>query len=387
MQRRQTTFFETGQSRPLIPGVDTPASSAATATEGGFGVGTLVISILILAGVLATMGLAIAGVVGVYRLLDDCNEYNELKEALDFQPCYPRPECIAYDPNTPPPGWPEFAAPWSQRGNISAEIRCNLTPPLININATTAMYAYETQDIDSNTGNVIFIDVRTAEEVYWIGAPTQVNSITLKNGTVYVPDYFIAILEPSCDGTDDMIHFTVDDSDVWIPASSIATSHLTGVSYNVPVENIDSVTGEKSLNPLWGKQADAIIEATGADRIIFFCRSGVRSSVGCYYEFCPFRVLFGGIFSAQMVAYEVETPTINGRGGFEGTDYNNAFLGYRGFPSRHTDSLSAEPSASFKDAGLPIDTGMLPKRARVQPLSGELMELDELDAPAWANSP
>jgi rhodanese-related sulfurtransferase len=323
----------------------------------------------------------------VYSLLDDCNDYNELKEELEFQPCYPRPECTAYDPNTPPPGWPDFVAPWNQRGNISADIRCNLTPPLVNINATTAMFAYETQDIDQNSGSVIFIDVRTPEEVYWVGAPTQVNSITLKNSTVYVPDYFIATLEPSCDDTDNMIHFTVQSQDVWIPASEIASSHLTGVSYNVPVENIDSVTGEESLNPLWGKQADAIIEATGADRIIFFCRSGQRSSVGCYYEFCPFRVLFPGILGMQMVAYEVETQVINGRGGFEGTDYNRALLGYRGFPGRYTDSLSSEPSASFKDAGLPINTGMLPKQATVQPLTGALLDLDELDAPAWANTP
>jgi len=338
----------------------------------------------------ALLGLAIAGVIGIYTMKSDLEHFDPCPDPCPEQEeavFYPRPECINYDPMRPPLGWPDQVAPWAQRGEIDPEIRCNLTPPLVNINATTAMYAYEKQDIDQNQGNVIFIDVRTHDEVYWIGVPTQVNSITLKNSTVLVPDYFIATLEPSCDDSDNLLHFTVQGQDVQIPASAVASSQLSSVSYNVPVEYVDTLTGQKTLNPLWGKQADAIIAETGADRIIFFCRSGQRSSVGCYYEFCPFQVLFPGILGMQMIAYEVETQVINGRGGFEGTDYSNSLLGYRGFPGRSTANLAMSPSASFKDAGLPMDTGMLPKTAIVRSSDGALLHLDELDAPAWANSP
>lgn len=355
----------------------------------------------ILFGVVATLIVCTVGAIGAWMDHGGKNYWHPHgdghmeKKPVDiiYEPCYPRPECVNYDPLNPPPAWPQNipGLEWETRGSIPANLRCNLTPPLININATSAVEAYETQSLDNNNGAVIFIDVRTSQEVYWIGVPTQVNSITMKNGTVFVPDLYMATLVPICEEQAPEVHFTLNGQAVSVISSDIMTTSMSAISYNIPVEFINTDTGISTLNPLWGKQADALIEATGADRIIFFCRSGQRSSIGCYYEFCPFRVLFPGILGyipgVQMLAYEVESATTNGRGGFEGTDYSGTMLGYRGFPGRYTAFSGPTESASFKDHALPIKTGTIRKTIVVQPAYGELISVDSLDALPWALSP
>ena len=349
----------------------------------------------ILFGVIATLIVCTVGTIGAWTHHSEDYGHMDKKKPDNsiYDPCYPRPECINYDPLTPPPGWPQNipGLEWETRGSIPANIRCNLTPPLINITATTAVIAYESQSIDNNNGAVVIIDVRTSQEVYWIGVPTQVNSITMKNGTIFVPDLYMATLVPVCEDQAPEIHFTLNSEAVVIVSSDVMMTSRSAISYNIPVQFLDTDTGVETLNPLWGKQADALLEVTGADRIIFFCRSGQRSSVGCYYAFCPFRVLFPGILGfipgVQMIAYEVETPTINGRGGFEGTSYSDSMLGYRGFPGRQTQDFSAEVSASFKDHGLPIKIGTIRKTIQVQPAYGELISVDSLDALPWALAP
>lgn len=297
---------------------------------------------------------------------------------------FPRPECTAYDPNTPPPGWPNFVAPWDQRVNIPPNMRCNLIPPLMSKNSKTVFDAYQRQMMDGGS-KVIIIDVRTPEEVYWIGVPTQVNKITLKNGHVIIPDYFTATLHPTSDNVAPSLHYAVNGVPMSTLSSDVASTSLTGISHNIPIEYVDSTTGVTTLNPIWGKQVDALIRDLHADRIVFFCRSGQRSSIGCYYEYCPFATLFPGILSGQMMAYEVESEE-NGYGGFEGSQYSNAMLGYRGFPGRYTASSANVSSSSFKDMGLPIKIGTYPKIIRIQPTSGETLALDTLDARPWAEN-
>jgi len=209
----------------------------------------------------------------------------------------------------------------------------------------------------------------------------------MKNGTVYVPDYYTATLRSTCTTVAPYVQFELLGVPVQLVSSDIASTQLTGVSYNIPVEYLDTDTGISTLNPLWGKQCDALIRETGATRIIFFCRSGQRSSIGCYYEFCPFEQLFPGILGGQMIAYEVESAIQNGRGGFEGSNYANSMLGYRGFPDRYTANSGISPSAAFTDFGLPKDTSTLPKTVRVDPSTGATLSIDSLDALPWASSP
>lgn len=300
-----------------------------------------------------------------------------------YNPCYPCSECIIYDPNRPPPGWPNDIAPWDQRGDIPPSQRCNLLTPLTNISAKQAFEAYQLQQIDGGKG-VIFIDVRTPEEVYWVGVPNQVNKLTFNDGTSVIPDLYLATLStcPS-DGTP-YVEYTVNGIPHKVLSSSIVSTDLTNMTYNVPLLFVNSSTGVTQDNPLWGKQVDALVRELKPTRIIFFCRSGDRSSVGVYYQFAPFEVVFPGILSGKILAYSVDVPMpTNGYGGFEGMSYSNNMLGYRGFPGRATSGESFE-SVSFKDMGLPIKTSTTPKTVCVQPLTGETLKIDSLDALPWA---
>jgi len=305
---------------------------------------------------------------------------------IPFNPCYPCAECIVYDPTRPPPGWPNDLVPWAGRGDLPPETRCNLTPPLVNISAETAFDYYQNQSIDGVNHKVVMIDVRTPEEVYWVGIPAQVNSITMNTDQKIIPDNYKVILNPTCDSKAPSLKFEVNSNPVSILSSDVKTTNLTGISYNIPVEYINTVTGVKQNNPLFGKQVDALITALSPDRIIFFCRSGERSSIGCYYQFCPFEKLFPGVISGNIIAYEVEGPKGTGVGGFEGRTYNDVMIGYRGFPGRYTADFPPEESVSFKDMGLPIKTSTLPKSVCVQPVSGALLKIDKLDAAPWADT-
>ena len=294
----------------------------------------------------------------------------------------PAPECINYDPNNPPPGWPVDFVPWTGRGDIPPELRCNLTPPLVNISAREAFHAYQKQSLQGGK-RVMFIDVRTYAETRYVGSPAQVNSITLKCGKVIVPDGFCAKLE-SKDGRQ-YLKVYCRGRRKYIPVSDVAKTDLSAISFTVPVEFHDAKTGKKTLNPLFGFQIDGLIKTYQPDRIIFFCRSGQRSSIGCYYQYCPFQELFPGVLSGKIIAYEVESDVENGFGGFESTTYSNSFLGYRGYPGRNTADIGSVESVSFKDQKLPIITNQVPKVIDVDPQTGAVLHVDTLDAEPWAN--
>lgn len=296
-------------------------------------------------------------------------------------PVFPCPQCVDYDPNNPPPGWPIQVVPWAGRENIPSELRCNLTPPLVNISSRDAFEGYQSQSLGGGKKVVIF-DVRTPEEVVWVGVPTQVNSLTLMSGEVVVPDNYLVTLRNGLQS--DHLEYLVGGVLVKTSVLDVASTNLTGISYNVPVEFVDCNTGVKTLNPLFGKMVDGILRETGADRAIFFCRSGQRSSIGCYYQYCPFEILFPGVLSGSIIAYEVEGD-VNGYGGFEGNSNSDRFIGYRGFPGRRTAGVGAIPSVSFKDMNLPIKIGTLPKIIKVDPMTGATLYLDSLDAAPWAN--
>ena len=302
------------------------------------------------------------------------------------------PECENYDPDDPPDNWP-FRDPddplrWNSDyiANRPADLRCNLTPPLTNINSYEAFRAYQEQTLDGGEG-VLLIDVRTPEEAYWVGVPAQVNEIVMSDGSSVIPDKFMAQLDPS-NSQGPRLNYEVEGNQVSTLVENVASTDLTGISYLVPVEYRDTMTGGRLLNEKFGLQLDALAHETQAQRVIFFCRSGQRSSVGCYFEFCPFQVLFPKVFTGEIKLYEVETDEINGRGGFESTAASDRFIGYRGFPGRGTDFLDSGDgeSVSFKDMGLPIRIGDVPKTIEVGSSNNilDITHLDNLDAEPWA---
>lgn len=239
-------------------------------------------------------------------------------------------------------------------------------PPLVRISADEAFDAYQSQEMDGNAGVVMF-DVRTPEEVYWVGAPAQVNFIDLTNGQRIVPDQYKAVLaaHPSANQPN-VLNLRVNGKNKRISTADVVTTDLSPIAFNVPVEYLDPNTGETTLNPYFGVDTDALVadfaasSPDGVSSVIFFCRSGTRSSVGCYYKYCPFSLL-----NPELTAYEVEAVDpqgneVNGYGGFESTAASNRYLGYRGFPGRVTSGVLVTQSVSFKDYGLPIVISELP---------------------------
>ena len=241
---------------------------------------------------------------------------------------------------------------------------CNISPPLISIEATEAFDMYQELKAKEKKRRptVLMLDVRTADEAYWTGQAAQVDEITLKNGASIIPYRYKAVLED----TNKIVYYEDDEDDQnsrrlgkqeakrtkkVIDTDDVSKITLSPIALNIPVQFVDPLTGTKSLNQGFGKAVDEIItEFPTITTIIWYCRSGLRSSIGCYAPYCP-----RALASPNIVNYEVE-GTSNGNGGFEGSSYSNSRLGYRGFPNRDTEGQSV----SFKDQGLPIVIGMKP---------------------------
>ena len=270
---------------------------------------------------------------------------------------------------------------------------CFATPPLIRISATQAFDAYQSQTI-TGYGNeprqgVLVIDVRTPEEVYWVGQVAQVSSVDLKDGSSVVPDFYKTVLqqdkfESKQDSTGKKkesswsISFTIDGEETSVPTDDIDKITTKPFAFNAPVEYRDVEANVKTLNPYIGSDVMSIVQQFNPlpQAVIFYCRSGQRSTIGCYYGYCT--ELFQGFLENGIVGYEVELSgeevgsEINGNGGFEGSSYSNRFNGYRGFPGRmdivdedevgnlFTNEEATIKAADFKDAGLPITIGKQP---------------------------
>jgi hypothetical protein len=77
--------------------------------------------------------------------------------------------------------------------------------------------------------------------------------------------------------------------------------------------------------------------------LIIMCRSGKRTSK-CGFDASLFKAV-----------YEIDGLK-NGRGGFQGSSYDDIYNGYRGWPGRK--SLGGNnKSVSWIDSGLPIHIG------------------------------
>jgi len=187
--------------------------------------------------------------------------------------------------------------------------------------AYESITAQEAFDMVSS-GAAVMLDVRTLQEVQWVGSPA-----------------FVAGGSP--------------------------------IAYVIPLqfEDIDSAG---NITVTQNPDFDDLVEQTFPDHsqpIIAICRSGGRSSKAA-------EKLEGLGYS---YIYEVDNYLQNGFGGFQGSNYGNATEGYRGYPQRlpntmspkkinvKTDSsriVNSDDSVSWMDSGLPvtqkIDTSKIP---------------------------
>ncbi len=145
-------------------------------------------------------------------------------------------------------------------------------------------------------------------------------------------------------------------------ADQVESVDLSPIAFSIPVEYRNVTTDDKSLNNDFGANMLSLFSSFPGEAAIFFCRSGKRSSVGCYIHYCTELLQVAG---SGMTFYEVDAvdeitgDEKSGNGGFEGSTYSNKYLGYRGFPGRL--KVSPYSAVDFKDSGLPIIIGKTPQ--------------------------
>jgi rhodanese-related sulfurtransferase len=229
---------------------------------------------------------------------------------------------------------------------------------LTGITAEEAFDAVQTQT-DPITGadaKVALVDVRTRAEYYWVGAPTKVKQIVLKDTTALpiVPDLGkVKLVNRTGFLEYSLLEYTVDGRHKWTPISKVAKLDTSPIAINIPYKLWDESTAKTSLNPDFNAKIAELASPGNVDVLIVFCRSGSRSST------CGTQIEGAALFDA---VYEIDDPTPNstgGVGGFEGSPYSEVYNGYHGFPGRLT-GVQTVPSVSWKDTGLPIRIGVDP---------------------------
>ena len=206
--------------------------------------------------------------------------------------------------------------------------------------------AEEAFDLVQSDGSVALVDVRTRAEYTWVGAACQVDAINTINDRTIFPDFGKVILGRN----GRYIEFTINGHYRHLLVKKLASIEMSPISYNIPFELWDEETSETYLNEFFEEEVLKLSTDYGYRHVIFFCRSGGRS------ESC---VPAGSeIYKVFEEVYEIDQPDgMSGMGGFEGTSYSNVYNGYRGFPARETE-MQEHYSVSWKDAGLPIKTGL-----------------------------
>jgi rhodanese-related sulfurtransferase len=228
---------------------------------------------------------------------------------------------------------------------------------LTGITAEEAFDAVQTQT-DPLTGadaKVALVDVRTRAEYYWVGAPTKVNQIVLKDPSVLpiVPDLGkVKLVNRTGFLEYSLLEYSVNGRHRWTQISKVAKLDTSPIAINIPYKLWNETSATTSANATFNDQIAALAK-NGVEVLIVFCRSGSRSST------CGTQIENAALFDA---VYEIDDPTpgsTGGVGGFEGSPYSEVYNGYHGFPGRLTE-VQAVPSVSWKDTGLPIRIGMSP---------------------------
>ena len=221
--------------------------------------------------------------------------------------------------------------------------------------AVTAVQAFDAVQlqVDPLTGQaakVLLVDVRTRAEWYWIGAPAAATLVTMDDGRTYTPDLGKVVL--ALEGK--FLDFAENRRPRRVRVSKVASVTLTPVAVNVPLKLWDEATATMLDNADFVAQVADLVNAGSYDVVIFYCRSGHRS------QQCVTDDLIAALpVTVSLFEIDVESEGLGGYGGFEGSTYGNAFIGYRGFPGRET-RFEEIPSVSWEDSGLPIKIGVSP---------------------------
>jgi len=217
-------------------------------------------------------------------------------------------------------------------------------PLPIPITAEQAFDAYANQEdpISGEGANVAIVDVRTTAEYYWVGTCAQVDTILTTKGEEITPDNGKVILRANSR----ILEFEVDGEPRALKVKHVDEIVTSSIATHIPYMTWDDKNCEKKANDNnFASEIEAL--ALDEDIVIIMCRSGKRTN-GC-------MVCFD--FSLFDAVYEIDQPDgKDGRGGFQGTSYGDAYNGFRGFPGRKT-SFQDYESVSWCDAGLPIHIG------------------------------
>lgn len=215
----------------------------------------------------------------------------------------------------------------------------------IPITAEQAFDAYANQE-DPMTGdnaNVVIVDIRTTAEHYWVGTCAQVETIVTKRGNEINPDNGkVNLIQGG-----KLLKFKVSDRPKVLPVKLVEDIDTSPIATNIPFMTWDDEDCVKVENLDFAAEMEALVADQGIDVVIMMCRSGKRST--------------DAVFNFDSLAvYEIDQPDgKNGRGGFQGTSYHDAYNGFRGFPGRKT-TFQENESVSWSDAGLPVHIGRCP---------------------------
>jgi rhodanese-related sulfurtransferase len=213
-----------------------------------------------------------------------------------------------------------------------------------NFQAISAEQAFDAQvkQVDPTTGEsskVALIDIRSAAEYHWIGAPAKVDMIVTTDGKEIKP--YLGKVR----GVHGHLSFITQNGDdfksMFLSSDEVSEIFTDPISINIPFENWDEDGREMVENKNFKQEIEAL--AGKYDVLIIMCRSGKRSSK------CDFN---SSLFKA---VYEIDGAK-NGRGGFQGSSYEDIYNGYRGWPGRRTPN-GENKSVSWSDTGLPIHIG------------------------------
>jgi len=211
----------------------------------------------------------------------------------------------------------------------------------IAISAEEAFDAFADQ-IDPKSGEsarVVIVDIRTKAEYFWVGTSGKVDKIITTSNNVIIPDkgkvkfFFGSYIQTKRSG---LI--------LYLPISRISQMLTSPIAINIPCLNWNAENCQLEKNENFAFEIQSL--SNFYDVVILMCRSGGRTSA-CYLEFD------NGLFKS---VYEIDDSFIGGTGGFQGSSFNNAFNGYRGFPGRNRSSFGDKP-VSWSDSGLPVHLG------------------------------
>lgn len=239
-------------------------------------------------------------------------------------------------------------------------------PPPIPITADVAFDAVTEQvdPLEWEDALVTLVDVRDPVEIFFSGAPGDVDQIEFLDGRIIMPD----------GGKVRLLHegkFVEYYREGRYRRTQVAKIHdlqITQLSVNIPYLFRTAVGWKKNGN--FGNEVNGLHDESHAGNqvLILFCRTGGRSSSAAKEEGAIDRTLFDAVYEIDDDPEWLTGSKGGGVGGFTGSNYKTdktvpaymgAYNGHVGFPGRQTE-IEEHPSVSWMDAGLPIVTTTKP---------------------------